>query len=436
MVKTFFTEKWGNNDYLIADESDEMKNKGLEELDLALYRMPVTKQLIDRFSKEKPFEGIKIAACLHVTKETANLCRALKAGGCEVYLCGSNPLSTQDDTATALASEGIHVFAWHGNTDEEFYDCIDMCLKPEPNIIIDDGADLIVTAHKNYPHYFEEGGCVIACQEETTTGVHRFESMEKAGDLKSVLYPVNDASCKNQFDNELGTGQAIVAAIIGLHVLFAGKVVVVAGYGHCSHGMAQRSRGLGARVIVTEIDPVKALKAVFDGFEVAPMSDIIDKADMIFSATGCNNIVAEKHLNKLKDGCILANFGHFDIEIVAKDLYKAAGDKVRTVRPDVEELIMPNGNKVYLLAQGRLANLAISEGHPSEVMDMSFGLQSLMAEYIVQNKDKLCNQKGIKPVPTFINDNVAFAKLEAMGINIDKLTPEQNSYINDYNEGT
>ena len=430
------SKKWGNDNYLIADESEETLKKGQEELRIALNKMPVTQGLIDRFTKEKPFEGIVISMCLHVTKETANLCRALKAGGAEVYLSGSNPLSTQDFTSTALASEGIHVFAWTGNTDEEFYECLDKCLVVKPNIIIDDGADLIVTAHQKFPQYFEDDGCVIACQEETTTGVHRFESMEKAGKLNTALFPVNDASCKNEFDNELGTGQGIIAAIIGMHVLFAGKVVIVAGYGHCSAGMALRARGLGARVIVTEIDPIKALKAVFAGFEVAPMVDVIAQADMVFTATGCRDIIGNLHIDKLKEGCILANLGHFDLEVVAKELYAAAGDKVRTIRPNVEELTLPSGNRVYLLAQGRLANLAISEGHPSEVMDMSFGLQSLMAEYIVKNRDTLKKKKGMIKVPEDINNSVGYAKLNAMGIKIDKWTDAQYKYANSFDEGT
>ncbi len=430
------SKMWGNNSYSIADESEATLLKGKEELNIALNKMPVVQGLIKRFTAEKPLEGIKIAACLHVTKETANLCRALQAGGAEVYLCGSNPLSTQDFTATALASEGTHVYAWTGNTDAEFYECIEECLKIEPNIIIDDGADLIVTAHKNYPQFFEEGGCVIACQEETTTGIHRFESMDKAGALKSVLYAVNDASCKNQFDNELGTGQGVVAAIYGMHVLFAGKTVVVAGFGHCSSGMALRARGLGARVIVTEVDPIQALKAVFAGYEVGKMEDVIGKADMIFTATGCNNIIFSENIPKLKEGVIMANLGHFDVEIVAKDLYAAAGDKVRTIRPNVEELILPNGNKVYLLAAGRLANLALSEGHPAEVMDMSFGLQSLMAEYITKNRATLQNKSGMFKVPEEINNDVAYAKLAAMGIEIDKWTEDQYRYNNDFEEGT
>lgn len=434
MVKTVCSKKWGNSAYLIADESDAILAKGLQELNIALNKMPVTKGLIERFGKELPFKGLKIAACLHVTKETANLCRALKAGGAEVYLSGSNPLSTQDYTATALASEGIHVYAWHGNTSEEFYYCIHETLKVAPNILIDDGADLIVTAHQKYPQYFTEG-TVIACQEETTTGVHRFEAMDKAGQLNTTLYPVNDASCKNEFDNELGTGQGVVAAIYGMHVLFAGKVVVVGGYGHCSAGMALRAQGLGARVIVTEIEPVKALKAVFAGFQVGPMKDVVSQADMIFTATGCKNVVSKEHIPLLKDGVILANLGHFDVEIVAKDLYAAAVKKIQ-VRPDVEELTFSNGKRAYLLAQGRLANLALSEGHPSEVMDMSFGLQGLVAEHIAKNRASFKGKKGICKVPSEINDTVAFLKLAAMGIKIDKLTDEQYKYMHGFEEGT
>jgi len=260
--------------------------------------------------------------------------------------------------------------------------------------------------------------------------------MEKNGVLKTALFSVNDASCKNQFDNELGTGQGIVSAIYGMHILFAGKTVIVAGYGHCSAGMALKARGLGARVIVTEVDPVKALKAVFEGFEVAPMNDVVHKADIIFTATGCNNIIAKQHLDKLKDGCIMGNLGHFDVEIVAKDLYDAANGKIRTIRPCVEELIMPNGNKVYLLAQGRLANLALSEGHPAEVMDMSFALQAMMARYISENRQVLKEKHTMIKVPDDINNAVAYAKLEAMGIKIDKWTDEQYKYNTSFEEGT
>jgi adenosylhomocysteinase len=411
----------------------KMADKGKEALYVASRKMPVTsKILFDRFQKEKPLKGIKVAGCLHITKETGNLCRTLMAGGAEVYMCGSNPLSTQDDVAAALAKEGVHMYAWHGNTSEEFYWCIRECLKAKPNILIDDGADMIITCHKEFPDLIKNG-TIIATQEETTTGVHRFEAMEKKGDLKVPLFPVNDARCKNEFDNELGTGQGIVAAIYGMHILFAGKVVIIAGFGHCSSGMALRAQGLGARVIVTEVDPIQALKATFTGYEVAPMDKVVDKADIILTATGCCDIVAEKHFPKLKDGCILGNLGHFDVEIATKELYQYAKSK-KQVRPDVEELVMPNGNKVYLLGQGRLANLVLSEGHPSEVMDMSFALQSLVSEYIVKNKGKL--KAGMIKVPKDIDDKVGLLKLQSMGIDIDHLTEKQKKYTSGYEEGT
>lgn len=420
-------------DYKIADES--LAEKGKEALYIAQNKMPVTAQVIrDRFSEEKPLEGIKIAGCLHVTKETANLARTLKAGGAEVYLCGSNPLSTQDDVAAALVTENINIFAWHGNTDKEFYWCIRQCLNAEPNILIDDGADMIVTAHKEYPELIENG-TIMACQEETTTGVKRFQAMERKGVLKVPLFPVNDARCKNQFDNELGTGQGIVAAIHGMHILFAGKTVVIAGYGHCSSGMALRARGLGAHVIVTEIDPIKALKARFAGYEVKPIEETLSDADVILTATGCKHVIPPKKemFDKLKDGVILGNLGHFDIEIPTKELYEYATE-IRPVRENVEELDFPNGKKAYLLAKGRLANLVLAEGHPSEVMDMSFALQSLMSEYIVKNQEIL--EAKLIDVPKEIDDKVGYLKLKSMGIEIDELTEEQYNYIHGYEEGT
>lgn len=419
--------------FKVADEN--LAEKGLEALYVAENKMPVTAQVIrERFEKEKPLEGTVIAGCLHVTKETANLALTLKAGGADVWLCGSNPLSTQDDTAAALVKKGVNVFAWHGNTDEEFYWCIRECLKAKPNILIDDGADMIVTAHKEFPELIENG-TIMACQEETTTGVKRFKAMDKHGVLKVPLFPVNDARCKNQFDNELGTGQGIVAAIYGMHVLFAGKKVVIAGYGHCSSGMALRARGLGANVIVTEIDPIKALQAVFAGYTVKPIEETLEEADIILTATGCKHVIPpnKETFDKLKDGIILGNLGHFDIEIPTKELYEYAKE-IKPIRSDVEELIMPTGKKVYLLAKGRLANLVLSEGHPSEVMDMSFGLQSLMSEYIVKNKGSL--KPGMVDVPVEIDDKVGLLKLQSMGVMIDKLTDEQYNYIHGYEEGT
>ncbi|MHA1109761.1 MAG: adenosylhomocysteinase [Promethearchaeota archaeon] len=416
--------------YKVADIS--LAEKGEEGLYVAGRKMPVTAGIIrNEFEKTKPLKGIRIGACLHVTKETANLSRTLIAGGAEVYMCGSNPLSTQDDAAAAMVKDGAHVYAWHGNTDEEFYWAIRQVLDAKPHILIDDGADLIVTAHKEYPELIKSG--IIACQEETTTGVKRFEMMEAAGDLKVPLFPVNDARCKNEFDNELGTGQGIVSAIYGMHILFAGKTVVIAGYGHCSSGMALRARGLGAQVIVTEVDPIAALKATYAGFLVEKMDKAVSKADVIFTATGCNDVVAKKHFDKLKDGCILGNLGHFDIEIATKDLYAYAKD-VKPIRKDVEEITLPNGNKVYLLGQGRLANLVLSEGHPAEVMDQSFALQALVSKYIVENKGKF--KAGMIKVPEDIDNEVGRLKLKTMGIEIDAWTEEQRKYNEDYSEGT
>jgi len=419
--------------YKVADEN--LAEKGKEALYIAESKMPVTADIIrKRFSKEKPLKGVTIAGCLHITKETGILARTLKAGGAEVYLCGSNPLSTQDDVAAALVQEGINVFAWHGNTDEEFYWCIRECLKAKPNILIDDGADMIVTAHKEFPELIENG-TIIACQEETTTGVKRFKAMDKQGILKVPLFPVNDARCKNQFDNELGTGQGIVAAIYGMHVLFAGKNVVIAGFGHCSSGMALRARGLGANVIVTEVDAIKALQAKFAGYNVMPIEKTLPIADIILTATGCKHVIqpSKDTFNKLKEGVILGNLGHFDIEIPTKELYEYAKE-IKPLRQNVEELIFPDGKRIYLLAKGRLANLVLSEGHPAEVMDMSFGLQSLMSEYIVKNKESL--KPGMINVPVDIDDRVGFLKLQAMGVEIDKLTEEQYNYIHGYEEGT
>ena len=419
--------------YKVADEA--LAEQGKEALYIAENKMPVISKVIrERFEREKPLKGIIIAGCLHVTKETGNLARTLKAGGAEVYLCGSNPLSTQDDVSAALVKEGINVFAWHGNTDEEFYWCIRECLRAKPNILIDDGADMIVTAHKEFPELIQNG-TIIACQEETTTGVKRFKAMDKQGALKVPLFPVNDARCKNQFDNELGTGQGIVAAIYGMHVLFAGKIVVIAGYGHCSSGMALRARGLGANVIVTEVDPIKALQARFAGFQVMPIEKTLPIADIILTATGCKHVIepSKNMFDKLKEGVILGNLGHFDIEIPTKELYEYAKE-IKPIRQNVEELIFPNGKRIYLLAKGRLANLVLSEGHPAEVMDMSFSLQSLMSEYIVKNKDSL--KPGIVNVPIEIDDRVGFLKLQSMGVEIDKLTEEQYNYIHGYEEGT
>lgn len=417
--------------YKVADES--LAEKGKEALYIAERKMPVVAKVIrERFEKEKPLKGVTIAGCLHITKETGILARTLMAGGAEVALCGSNPLSTQDDVAAALAEEGVNVFAWHGNTNEEFYWCIRQCLDLKPNILIDDGADLIVTAHQEYPNLLELG-TFWGCQEETTTGVKRFKAMEKHGALKVPLFPVNDARCKNQFDNELGTGQGIISAIYGMHILMAGKNCVIAGFGHCSSGMALRARGLGANVIVTEVDPIKALKAKYTGYNVIPIDEAVKNADVIFTATGCKNVIDERHFKDFKDGLILGNLGHFDVEINVAKLREFA-KSIKPIRQDVEEFTLPNGNRVYLLAQGRLANLVISEGHPSEVMDMSFALQALISEYIVKNKQDL--KPGMITIPEDIVDQIGYLKLQSIGVKIDKLTEEQYNYIHGFAEGT
>jgi len=417
--------------YKVADES--LAEKGKEALYIAERKMPVVAKVIkERFEKEKPLKGVTIAGCLHITKETGILARTLMAGGAEVALCGSNPLSTQDDVAAALAEEGVNVFAWHGNTSEEFYWCIRQCLYLKPNILIDDGGDLIVTAHQEYPNLLKAGN-FWGCQEETTTGVKRFIAMEKQGVLKVPLFPVNDARCKNQFDNELGTGQGIISAIYGMHILMAGKNCVIAGFGHCSSGMALRASGLGANVTVTEVDPIKALKAKFTGYNVIPIDEAVKNADVIFTATGCKNVIDERHFKDFKDGLILGNLGHFDVEINVAKLREFA-KSIKPIRQDVEEFTLPNGNRGYLLAQGRLANLVISEGHPSEVMDMSFALQALISEYIVKNKQDL--KPGMITSPEDIVDQIGYLKLESMGIKIDKLTEEQYNYIHGYAEGT
>jgi len=416
--------------YKVADIT--LAEKGREGLYVAGRKMPVTASIIrDEFKKTKPLKGIRIGACLHVTKETGNLARTLIAGGAEVYICGSNPLSTQDDAAAAMVEDGVHVYAWHGNTNEEYYWCVRQVLDANPHILIDDGADLIVSAHKEYPELIKNG--IIACQEETTTGVKRFVAMDAAGDLKVPLFPVNDARCKNEFDNELGTGQGIVSAIYGMHILFAGKTVVIAGYGHCSSGMALRARGLGAKVIITEVDPIAALKATYAGYPVMKMDNAIGQADVVFTATGCNDVVTKKHFDRLKDGCILGNLGHFNVEIAVEKLYEYCIDR-KNIRKDVEELTLPNRNKVYLLGQGRLANLVLSEGHPAEVMDQSFALQSLVSKYIVENRGKF--KPGMIKVPEFIDNQVGFLKLKTMGIEIDEWTEEQRRYTQGYMDGT
>jgi len=406
-----------------------LASQGEDSIYLAETRMPTLVRIRNRFEDEKPLKGITIGACLHVTRETAVLVRTLRAGGASVALSGSNPLSTQDDVAAALAKEGVNVYAWREN-DKEYYECIRSVLDYRPDILIDDGADLIVTTHSEKIDLLPK---VLGAQEETTTGVNRLKAMQEKGALKIPVVAVNNAKVKTMFDNVYGTGQGVVAAIGALNVLFAGKTVVVAGYGYCSRGMATRSRGLGANVIVTEVNPVRALEAVMDGYRVLPMDEAVNEADMIFTSTGCKDVVTKSHFKKMKDGVILANFGHFNVEVSVKDLEELATEK-RRVRGYVDEYKLPNGNRLYLIGEGRLANLVVLGGHPSEIMDLSFSVQALTSEYIIKNRGKLKNR--VYEVFEQIDEDVARAKLETMGIKIDSLSDEQLSYVRDFKLGT
>ena len=404
-----------------------LASKGEKSIYLAEARMPTLMNIRRRFEIEKPLKNTMIGACLHITRETAVLARTLKAGGASIALCGSNPLSTQDDVAATLVDEGFNVYAWRGN-DSAYYDCIMSVLDYRPEILIDDGADLIVTAHKE--NMLTK---ILGAQEETTTGVSRLRAMEKSGVLKIPVIAVNDAKVKTMFDNVYGTGQGVVAAISALNVLFAGKVVVVAGYGYCSRGLAMRAKGLGANVIVTEVNPVKALEAVMDGYRVLPMDEAAKEADMVFTSTGCKNVVVKRHFKSMKDGVILANLGHFNVEISVEDLDDLATEK-RRIRSYVDEYKLPNGNRLYLIGEGRLANLVVLGGHPSEIMDLSFSVQSLAAEYLVKTGGKLENK--VYKIFEQIDEDVSEAKLDTMNIKIDSLTEEQRSYIQDFELGT
>ncbi|MFH1237655.1 MAG: adenosylhomocysteinase [Candidatus Aenigmatarchaeota archaeon] len=393
--------------------------------------MPVLMNIKKRFEKEKPLKGLTLACCLHVTKETAVLMKTLKAGGANVYICGSNPLSTQDDVSAALADDGINVFAWRGVTNDEYYWCIDQVLDAKPNITMDDGGDLVTRIITKRPELLKS---IVAGTEETTTGVIRFRAMEKDGVLKYPVIAINDAYTKHLFDNRYGTGQSTIDGILrATSVLITGKNFVVSGYGWCSRGIAMRAKGMGANVIVTEVDPLKALEAVMDGFSVMPLISAAEIGDIFVTATGCKDIVRKEHIAKMKSGAILANSGHFDAEINKKDLDSLTKSK-KTIRPNVDEHTLKSGRKIYLLAEGRLVNLAAAEGNPSEVMDMSFANQALSAEYITKNRGKLAAK--VYTVPEDIDMNVARLKLESMNVKIDSLTPEQKRYLSDWKEGT
>ncbi len=412
-------------------KNPELASEGKQKIDWAENNMPVLVSIRKEFEKTKPLKGIKISACLHVTKETGVLARTLLAGGAEVSLCGSNPLSTQDDVAAALAEEGASIFAWRGVNNEEYYWCVDKVLDARPDITMDDGGDLVARIHTKRQECLEN---ITAGTEETTTGVVRFRAMEKEGMLKYPIIAVNDAYTKYLFDNRYGTAQSTIDGILrATSVLLAGKNFVVGGYGWCSRGIATRAKGMGANVIVTEVNPVKALEAVMEGFRVMPMEKAAEIGDIFVTATGDKDIIRKEHFHKMKSGAILANSGHFNVEINISDLESMCRGR-KTVRSNVEEFTLQNGKILYLLAEGRLVNLAAAEGHPPEVMDMSFSNQALLAEYIVENGKKL--QPAVYSVPQEIDSRVARLKLGALNVRIDRLTPEQERYMAGWKEGT
>jgi len=404
--------------------------QGRLKIEWAESRMPVLMKLRAEAERTKPLKGHRVAGCLHVTKETAVLIRTLQAAGAEVSWSGCNPLSTQDDISAALADE-VSIFAWHGMTKEEFFWAIERTLDFKPTLTLDDGADLIFTVHSKFPELCSQ---IVGGTEETTTGVQRLRAMADAGKLKYPVIAINDAETKWDFDNVYGTGQSSIDAIMrATNVLIAGKVFVVAGYGHCGKGCAMRARGLGARVIVTEVKATAALKAALEGFEVMTMEEAAKVGDIFITATGMKDIIAGKHLNSLKDGAIICNTGHYDCEINLVDLKKHS-KKIREVRPNNEEYTLNNGNRVYVLAQGRLVNLAAAEGHPAEVMDMSFANQFLGMVRLA--KEGRSMKPGVYTCDPAQDQEIATIKLHSMGFALDKLSDEQISYSTDYSAGT
>ena len=390
--------------------------------------MPILSGLEDEFKKTRPFEGVKISLSVHLEAKTAYLSKVLAAGGAQMAVTGSNPLSTQDDVAAGLAADGLNVYAWHGSTAEEYDEHIRMVLEHGPNIIIDDGGDLIHTLHTRLSHLLPDvwGGC-----EETTTGIIRLKAMERDGVLKIPMMAVNDAMCKHLFDNRYGTGQSVWDGINRTtNLIVAGKTVVVAGYGWCGKGVAMRAKGLGAEVIVTEIDPIKAIEAVMDGFSVMPMTDAAPLGDFFITVTGCKHVIFSEHYKKMKNGAVLCNAGHFNVEVCIPELEELAV-KVEESRKNITGYKMADGRWIYLLGEGRLVNLACGDGHPAEIMDMSFAVQALGALYIRENRGKL--QPGVFSIPENIDNRIALKKLESMGLRIDSLTGEQKQYLTSWN---
>jgi adenosylhomocysteinase len=418
-------------DYHVKDL--DLAPGGRRRIEWASREMPVLKLIQERFKSDQPLRGMRISACLHVTTETANLAHTLQVGGAEVMLCASNPLSTQDDVAAALVHYyEIPVFAIKGENNETYYQHIHAVLDQRPHLTMDDGADLVSTIHKDRTELIET---VVGGTEETTTGIIRLRAMAADGALRFPVLAVNDALTKHLFDNRYGTGQSTMDGIIrATNVLIAGKTVVVAGYGWCSRGIAMRAKGLGANLIVTEVDPLKGLEAVMDGFRVMPMAQAAPLGDIFVTSTGDINVVDVHHIDVMKDGAIICNSGHFNVEINIPGLSALAVGEPRRIRPFVEEFILPDGRAIFLLADGRLINLSAAEGHPASVMDMSFANQSLGAEYMNAHAGEL--DKQVYSVPEDIDREIARLKLTAMGVQIDVLTQEQRRYLASWQEGT
>ncbi len=410
-----------------------LADKGKARIEWADQDMPVLRAVRDRWTKEQPLKGITMSACLHVTAETANLVRALKAGGADVALCASNPLSTQDDVAAALTKHyGIPVMAIKGEDNETYYRHLEAMVLREPNVTMDDGADLVTLLHTKY---VDKGKNVVVSMEETTTGVIRLRAMERDGKLMFPVIAVNDATTKNMFDNRYGTGQSTLDGVIrATDMLIAGKTVVIAGYGWCGKGCAMRARGMGAKVVVTEVDLIKALEAAMDGFQVMTMDEAAKVGDLFITVTGNMHVIRPEHAMSMKHGAMVCNSGHFDIEIDLKGIAKEAKEIRKDIRNFVDEYKMKSGRSMYVLAEGRLVNLAAAEGHPASVMDMSFATQALASEYAVKERKNL--QKKVYTVPVDIENWVARLKLESMGIAIDTLTKEQAHYLSSWEHGT
>jgi adenosylhomocysteinase len=419
-------------DHHVADIG--LAEEGRLRVEWAFSQMPVVAALGERFATEKTFDGIRISACLHVTAETANLVQALRAGGAEVYLCASNPLSTQDDVAAYLASVGVAVFSVRGEDNDTYYAHVREVLDRDPHLTVDDGADLVATIHRERP---EQADRTVGGSEETTTGIIRLRRMAADGALRYPIVAINDTPTKHLFDNRFGTGQSALDGILrATNVLLAGRTVVVSGFGDCGRGVASRARGFGAHVIVTEVEEVRALEAVMDGFDVRPMAEAARVGDVFCTVTGDRDVIREEHMSVMKDGAILSNAGHFDVEIDVRALRKMAAQTKRA-RANVEEFVLADGKRLYLLAEGRLVNLGAAEGHPSAVMDMSFAGQALSLRWLTaEHRAGRRLEPGVHDVPSEIDREIARLKLETMGYRIDELTSEQEAYLNSWTEGT